>query len=352
MLSSDTSTAPLRRLLKRVAYGPGTPEKLAFQRDLLCPSETTPTCPAIFLPEQLERVTAGTEHQPLSAELESILATEYKHAPTIAYHIRDAILYRGSIYAGNMRYFIASPRLFLNRSAPLLVKQAALATTAVGYQFFGHWLRDDCLQYLLGSGYGQPVCVSAALTPHMKQYAEYFEQDWTGTSHAIINHLVVFQDYSQNSLKRSRYGQLTSRIAKFFPANSPRRKLIYLRRGSTGMARTIVNEEALMETLVQHGFEILDVTSDLTTIIRVLRAAKLVVSMEGSNINHFNFCAASDCTLIVLQPADRFTAFHRHWAECVGVRFGFVVGTRHGNRYAFSSSEILKTVDLALSRAA
>ena len=250
-----------------------------------------------------------------------------------------------------MRHFIASPRLFPNRSAPLLLDQAALATTAVGYRFFGHWLRDDCPQYLLASEYGRPLCVSTEITAHMQQYATYFEQDWTGTSHAIIDHLVVFQDYSQNGLKRSRYGQLSSRIAKFFPYNPPRGKLIYLRRGSTGMARTIVNEDALMETLVRHGFEILDVTSDLTTIIRTLRAAKLVVSIEGSNINHFNFCAASDCTLIVLQPADRFTAFHRHWAECVGVRFGFVVGTKHGHRYAFSSSEILKTADLAFSQA-
>jgi hypothetical protein len=50
-----------------------------------------------------------------------------------------------------------------------------------------------------------------------------------------------------------------------------------------------------------------------------------------------------------LQPADRFTAFHRHSAECVDVRFGFVVGERRGQNYAFSTSEILKTVDLALN---
>jgi hypothetical protein len=344
-----TSTAPYRRLLKRAFLGPGSPETVAFQRDILCPAETTKTRPPIFLPGQLERVTGTTGHQSLSAEIASMLAAEYKHAPTIAYHVRDAILYRGSVYARNMRYFIANAGSFQDNSHPQHYSHAALATTAVGHQFFGHWLRDDCLQYAIAAKYARPFCVQIELTPHMKQYAAYFDQDWTGTSHAIVDHLVMFQDFSQNSLKRSRYEQLASRIADVYPTNSPRDKLIYLRRGSSGIARIIADEVLLIDTLVQRGFEVLDTMSDLATILRTLRAAKLVVSIEGSNINHFNFCAAQNCALIVLQPPDRFAAFHRHWAECVGVRFGFVVGKKRGQYYTFSATEILKTVDLALN---
>jgi hypothetical protein len=346
--SLRTSTAPYRRLLRRVFLGSGSPETVAFQRDLLCPAETTQTRPPIFLPGQLDRITGTTGHQSVGAEIESMLAAEYTHAPTIAYHVRNAVLYRGSVYAENMRYFIADASSFQGNSDPLHYAHAALANTAVGHQFFGHWLRDDCLQFILAAKYASPLCVQIALSPHMEQYAAHFGQDWTGTSHAIVDHLVMFQDFAQNSLKRSRYEQLSSRIANLFPTQAPRDKLIYLKRGSSGKPRTIEDEDILMGTLAQKGFEVLDTMSDLTAIIRTLRSAKLVVSMEGSNINHFNFCAAPNCALVVLQPPDRFTAFHRHWTECVDVRLGFVVGEKRGQNYAFSISEILKTVDLAL----
>ncbi|QND70432.1 glycosyltransferase 61 family protein [Tardiphaga robiniae] len=342
-------TAPYRRLALRIFQGPGSAHASAVHRETLCPEEKAETWPSIFLPGQLDRVTATSEHLPLSAEIESIVAREYTHAPTYAYHISDAVLYRGSIYAGNLRYFITEPGRFGRMSDVEYFSQAGLASTAVGYRYFGHWLRDDCIQYVAASNYGPPLCVRLDLSPHMEQYASCFAQDWSGASQAIVDHLVLFQDHAQNSLKRFRYEQLSSRIAQVFPNNGVRNKLVYVRRGEAGQARLIENEDALVEALVQQGFEVLDVASDFSTIIRVLRAAKLVVSIEGSNINHFNFCAGPGCALIVLEPPDRFIAFHRHWAECVGVRFGFVVGTKRGEQYAFSAAEILKTADMALN---
>jgi hypothetical protein len=113
--------------------------------------------------------------------------------------------------------------------------------------------------------------------------------------------------------------------------------------------RTIEYEGGPIETLVKQGFELLDVTSDFKTLFDTLRCAKLVVSIEGSHINNYNYSAGSNCAVFVLQPSDRFTARHRHWAESVGVQFGFVVGTKRGANYAFSAAEILNTVDLALN---
>jgi hypothetical protein len=49
-----------------------------------------------------------------------------------------------------------------------------------------------------------------------------------------------------------------------------------------------------------------------------------------------------------LQPPDRFTALSRGWAECIGGRFGFVVGSMSERGYRFSASEILHTTDLML----
>lgn len=278
-----------------------------------------------------------------------MLTPVYEHAPTVAFHVKNAVLHRGSVYAGNMRYFITDERAFRNTADHRHLGCAALANTAVGYRYFGHWLRDDCVQYLLAEKLSQPLSFKMSISPHMQAYSELFQQDWSGISSASVDHLVIFEDYAQNSLKRARYQLLSSRVAKAFPTTTVPDKLVYIKRGQTGQARSVSNEDALMDVLVRWGFDIIDVSSDLTSIVSTLRRAKLVVSIEGSNINHFNFAASAGSALLVLQPADRFLAFHRHWCECVGVRFGFVVGIKDEQGYTFSTDEILKTSELLLN---
>jgi hypothetical protein len=53
---------------------------------------------------------------------------------------------------------------------------------------------------------------------------------------------------------------------------------------------------------------------------------------------------------VTLQPADRFTAIHRHWTECVGVTLGFVVGVPSEFGYRFEIADILRTAEQVLNR--
>ena len=55
--------------------------------------------------------------------------------------------------------------------------------------------------------------------------------------------------------------------------------------------------------------------------------AKIVVSLEGSHIDHCVLASPKNSGILVLQPSDRFSATTRAWSECLGIRFGFVVGT-------------------------
>jgi hypothetical protein len=280
-----------------------------------------------------------------------MLATEYKHAATIAYHIKDAVLFDGSVYAGNLRHFITDKALFGSGSEPRHLKAAGLASTTVGSRYFGHWLRDDCVQYLLAENIGSPICVKSNTYEHKAKYAAYLGQDWTPTDRAYVDDLVIYQDFAQNSLKLQRYKLLSSKIAATFSRPSMRRGLVYLRRGGTGVSRVIQNEDALLKALVGKGFTVADVANDnLDLILQTLSQAKLVVSMEGSQISHCSFTLDEKCGLIVLQPSDRFTALHRHWAECVGLHFGFVVGTAGEHGYQFSTDEIHHTIELMLRR--
>ena len=93
---------------------------------------------------------------------------------------------------------------------------------------------------------------------------------------------------------------------------------------------------------MKRGFVVVDVASDsLEHILGTLTGAKIVVSMEGSQNTHCTFTVPEDSALLILQPADQFTAVHRGWSECLGVRFGFVVGGRGDTGYRFPVSEIL-----------
>jgi capsular polysaccharide biosynthesis protein len=138
-----------------------------------------------------------------------------------------------------------------------------------------------------------------------------------------VDDLTIYHDFAQNSLKVQRYRSLSKKIRARFPEPVTRNRLVFLRRGHTGATRPIVEEEQLVEALARKGFIILDVASDdLDQILKTLLQAKLAVSVEGSHITHCCFALADNCGLLVLQPSDRFTAFHRHWAARVNVHMG------------------------------
>jgi hypothetical protein len=340
---------PYIRLAKRVLLGPGSLPFAAQHQDILQPEETTANQPAIFLPGQLDRVTGAHPVSTLQKEIERVTSSTAVHAATIAFHIKNATLVDGSIYAGRYRHMLREKRPFdVNAQTSHHLKKAALVSSYAGAKWFGHWLSDDCVLYPLAEEFGTPLCLRLGF-PHLQKYQDYFGEDWTAIDRAHIDHLVIFQDFAQNSLKRRRYETLRARIQSHFPRTG-HDSFVYLKRGQSGVSRLIQNEDEIVETLVNRGFAVVDVASDpLESILGTLVNAIIVISMEGSHIAHCNFALPKGGGLLTLQPSDRFTGVHRDWSECLGSRFGFVVGPRRASGYYFSSSEILRTTDLMLS---
>ncbi len=349
---------PYVRLVRRLFSGPGSLRSIAYQLDILCPEEKVTIPPAVFLPGQIDRVTTDRIKDPWiptvtsETEIAAAISTTVTHAPTIAYHIKDAVLFDGSIYAGRYRYPfypLGDNSVFVSQTRTSYhMDTGALASTYLGARYFFHWLADDCTRYLLAQEVARPVCTRTSAFSHQQKYQTYFGQDWTPIDRAHIDRLIVFQDFGQNSHKRKRYKILRDRIASHFP-NSDRRAYIYLRRGKSGSPRVIQNEDEIVNVLMKRDFVIIDIASDnLDHIIGTLVNAKLVVSMEGSHVAHCIYAAPANSALLVLQPPDRFSAIHRSWSECLGIRFGFIVGAVGDAGYYFSISEILLTIDLLL----
>ena len=344
---------PYIRLAKRLFLGPGLPGEIAYQQDVLCPEEKTTIPPAICLPGQIDKVIEQKGDawgcKTRDAAIAEATSTAVIHARTIAYHIKDAILLDGRIFAGRFKYPIAEASLFTSSSEkPVRIKTAALASSFLGTKYFGHWLTDDCTRHKLAENFGTPLCVRMPGYTHRQQYQTFFSQDWTSTDRAYIDHLVVFQDYSQNSSKRDRYKILRDQIRTRIPGRAAN-ACVYLRRGQTGALRTIENEQEILDALTESGFIVLDIASDgLDHIIATLAGAKLVVSIEGSHVAHCTMTLPEKSGMLILEPPDRFSGVHRAQAGCLGVRFGFVVGTLSDNGYHFPPDDILRTIDLLL----
>ena len=346
---------PYLRLFKRFFSSAGSLEAVAYRQDVLCPEENATLSPAVFLPGQLDRIidykiTNSSVVRTKESEIAAATETTVTRAPAIAYHIKNAVLVDGSIYVGYFKHPIAKESLFNSAThEPYHIKTCALASTYLGTRFFGHWLVDDCSKYLLAEEYGTPLCLRMSPYGHQQKYQTFFDQDWTPTDRAYIDHLVVFQDFSQNSFKRKRYEILRDRIKAHFPQKRGS-KLVYLKRGITGVPRIIQNEDEIIDSLVKRGFVVADIETDsLDYIIEALSNAKIVVSVEGSHIAHCTFASPENSALLVLQPPDQFSAVHRDWLGCFGIRFGFVVGDVASDGYHFPLPDILRTVDLLLN---
>jgi hypothetical protein len=276
--------------------------------------------------------------------------------PTIAHHVKDAVLVDGSIYRGRFKSFIAA-RAFFNsftsRPEPKHLTTAGLASSHLGSKFFGHWLVDDCIQYRLAEQHGQPLCLRGPVRPdHQRKYASYLDQNWTPVDRARIDHLIIYQDFHWGTAQDSLRGKQIKAMRDLVRANLPTgggSSLVYLRRGVTGIPRRVSNEDEILNGLKKIGFEVADIEADnLEQLLGKLANAKIVISLEGSHATHCAFSIPENSGLIVLQPPDRFLSFHRGWTNSAGVWFGFVVGTSTEMGYYFSVTEILQTVDLML----
>ena len=340
--------SPNIRNIKRLFLGPGALQSTAREVEVLCPEELGAFSPSIYLAGQLDKVTGAARGTDLAVQLSPLTNRDIVHAPTIAYHIDNAVLLNGSVYSGSMRHFLYPSSSKPEAAASIHMKKAALASTMLGVEYFGHWLKDDCTQYLLAEEHSA-FSVPPLYTPtHQSLYESYFSQRWTPVAQARIDHLIVYQDFSQNSLKRRRYQVLTSRLRAHLAPKSP--ALVYLKRGTTGVARLVANEVEIVEALVKTGFVVVDITADsLETIITSLMDAKIVVTMEGSHFWHCWFSPENRSGVITLQPPDRFTSIAKGWLDAVSARFGLVVGDKREGASWFSISDILKTVDLMAS---
>ena len=152
----------------------------------ISPVETTISQPAIFLPGQMEKVTALQEETNMAQELSRISGGKIEHQATNAYLIRDAKIRNGYLYKDAFkRSFTVSKEPFFHSDSKVMLDEAAIACTLSGSRYFGHWLTDDVTLNLAAREISESLLAfESYANNHKPQYSAVFGVNWRTVSTA------------------------------------------------------------------------------------------------------------------------------------------------------------------------
>lgn len=337
---------PLKqKFLRAVTRSRRTLQDLSSKRWTVCPSEQQITPPAIFLEQDLAKITAVMEDTTLEQEMARIRGGEIEHAATIAYQISDCQLLNGSLYKDSVRTPLTkqAERLFEFKRTES-ISEAALVGTYYGSFYFGHWLTDDLSLYLAAQSYGKPIIPARPSYSHESGYRKLTNIQPDSVASAHFQQLIIFDDFGQNSFKRKRYENIRSRLSKIPPNHAGGKVLI--RRGQQGAARVLSNAEQIEQLLINQGFKIVDPEqSTVEQIVTSIQGARLVVGLEGSHLMHGIYAMAQTGGLCVLQPPYRFNNVLKNYTDCLGIAYGFVVGETDADGFTINPDDLLRVLD-------
>lgn len=335
-------------LARRVGRGQDI-KKASVKAVVEQPEEAQPHDPPVFLPNQLAKATAGSPgHQSVEAELQQATATTLVHAPVVRYLLEDCLVHPAGVEFKNGSYRIQRLDIRKLVSGHLMHTSKALyCTTGASHTFFGHWLQDECATALLRQGSEALLLAHRPDWPHAGQYLQAFGTEPVSSDVLHVEQLAIYDDRSQGSSKRKRYNELRRRLERVFPESTGDRSRVYFRRGSTGVARPVANEDSVIVHLKDRGFDVVDLAgASVRDIITRFRSADFVVSMDGSHLNHLYFALQPGAKLMTFVPANCFTMNQRGYCAALDIGYGFMVVDPTPAGYNVSIPDLSATLDI------
>ncbi len=283
---------------------------------------------------------------PLSVDIKKLTGEIIQLGPILRFEVDDAFVTPKYIYAGQDRKIFSNTQ----KNRPLMpcseVEYGTVVSSYHGCNYFGHWLRDDCATYLLADDY--PGALYRMATPQWadkNHYAKVFNQKWGTTDPVYCRKLSFFIDHGQNPHKAKRFRELREHI-RIGKAPSIKPKIVYIKRGPTAKHRKLVNEDLLIEYLEKSGVHIHHAESDLKELTTNCLDARIVISVEGSQLSHALYLLKDRGGVLVIQPPDRFFNSHLDWAQQLDMKYAFVVGDLDEDGFSVNIEEFARTLDI------
>ncbi len=319
----------------------------------VCPEETQTITPAVFLEGHLDRVISPASKLTMEREMQRITRTSVKHGPTRVHFFVNAVLSNEVIYLGKCRIRVGrKQRLSVSQNSFPWIQRAGLMSSVIAQDYFGHYLQDDMSRALLMEQFG--VLGQAWEPPyhHAKSYEDIFSLHPVNCRKARFGILAISGDIGQNSHKLGRYTNLRVRMARSVTIKKAGSEIVYIVRGPTGNSRTLANEDQVVDHFIKRGAGVVNPKKmQVKEIIHALWNASVVVSVEGSQVNHALYPMATDGSILILQPPRQFNNVHKDSCDCIGRGFGFYVCEDRGEEFYLDDFDALdRLIDMLIER--
>ncbi len=320
------SLQPVAAKARSLIFGKKSLTSFAERQVELHPASSIVSPPAIALADEWERVSKVYAGSDPAWERANMDGGERVHPPTTAYLVRNVLIAGQTIYhSGAYMSMATKTESPIIRGTPQHYKCLQLCSDWVGLKYFGHWMQDGLPLELLAVERGiPPISLSSSAWMHEPGYRVAIRLPRATTSLARVEELWIVDDRAQNRGRVARMGELRRRLRR---PNGGGPKRVFLDRGSTGVARPLINREMLATTLHQAGFvEVHPEKETADSLARLLSDADICASVEGSGIAHANMLMPAGAKLLILAPPQRFSSMMKVYADSAGLRTGYVVG--------------------------
>jgi len=346
-----------RRLLNRLRHV--SLEAAAVRSTVVAPAIDLDAKPSLYLDEDIDAIESVISSSTLEEERRRILGESRTHLATIQYELHDVRM--RDVYIASRGHLAKMPT---NRPVPRQVAvdhhtHAILSTNILSGLEFGHWIRDSLVTEMRGAELDTPALgLAREAWQHEPGYREIAQLECIYTGNAHVDRLLILDDRGCNDYWASRFLALRRRMqTRLVPDTDPSLgALVFVDRGGAARMRDPTNLPEVRAALETLGFRTLIPTEQPVAAIRAaLRDARIVISVEGSNLNHVHMLAPEGITLITLQDPRRFYAYHKRMIDIYGDRFGFVVGRPSPDspgRYRINVDQLQRLIDLVRPLAA
>jgi hypothetical protein len=319
------------RAMRLLGRKPATFREVAEKEWVIAPASYSTVPPAIFAESDLTRVTGVMSDTTVDYELQRVRGGAREHIATTAFQIANVELRDGYFLKDSWSYrLLKDPKSSPRSAQDLHLPEASIGCSLFGNVYFAHWITDDLTLNLAGQPLAPPLAVNRRIYGHEPGYRTLFGVETTTADRARIDRFLMLEDFGQNHFKAERYRTLRDRLrlaaiaSGATPGASPR---VYLRRGTTGVPRILVNTAEVEACLSTRGYLIVDPEKQSPAeIARLTNGARIALSVEGSHMVHGFVNLAEGGTICQIQPPYRFNNLFKDYTDCLGMRYAFTVG--------------------------
>ncbi|WP_299841314.1 glycosyltransferase 61 family protein [uncultured Jannaschia sp.] len=338
------------QIAKRTGFG--TPELAEAAVEVIeeHPSNTAFSKPVLMLDEDRAKVERAQAATSLATQWAIIDGREVTHQATVRYVFKNVLATPFGFFTKHEGFARFGPVRYAEvMSTPIERRPAGFfAASPIVQQYFGHWVRDGMIGAYLRRPHEDLYFPSDPAWTHAKEYVDLLAIDRLQARYVIFDEMSYCRDVGQNAGRAARLERLQAKVQGLFgDAGVPG---AFIRRGRTGVARLLLNEDEVVDALSARGFAIVSSTDPLEHILRAVSGTPVTVAMEGSHWNHLFLAARRDALHVTINPADRFNNIFADFIDHTPGQLATTVAVCEGDGYRVDVANLLRLIDLHAER--